>query len=78
MPATMAREVLDFGLHPRPEGLTAALQTAIDASPGYDAILLGYGLCSGGVVGLRATHGRLVLPRADHCIAMFLGRGPTT
>ena len=69
----MARQVLDFGLHRRPGGLTAALQEAIDASPGYDAILLGYGLCSRAVVGLRATHGRLVMPRVDDCIAIFLG-----
>jgi hypothetical protein len=73
MPPTMARQVLDFGLHRRPGGLTAALQEAIDASPGYDAILLGYGLCSRAVVGLRASHGRLVMPRVDDCIAIFLG-----
>jgi hypothetical protein len=73
MPAAMAREVLDFGLHRRPGGLTAALQAVIDASPGYDAILLGYGLCSRGVVGLTATHARLVIPRVHDCIALFLG-----
>jgi hypothetical protein len=73
MPAEMPREVLDFGLHSRPSGLTAALQEAIDRSPGMDAILLGYGLCSRGVVGLHATHCRLVIPRVDDCIAIFLG-----
>jgi hypothetical protein len=73
MPATMAREVLDFGLHRRPGGLTTALQAAIDASPDYDVLLLGYGLCSRAVVGLTATHCRLVIPRVHDCIAMFLG-----
>jgi hypothetical protein len=73
MPAEMAREVLDFGLHFRPGGLTAALQAAIDASTGFDTILLGYGLCSRGVVGLVATTARLVIPRVDDCIAIFLG-----
>jgi hypothetical protein len=73
MPDSMAREVLDFGLHFRPEGLTAALQSAIDASPGFETILLGYGLCSRGVVGLRATTARLVIPKVDDCIAIFLG-----
>ena len=73
MPDEMPREVLDFGLHLRPGGLTAALQEAIDASAGLDAVLLGYGLCSRGVIGLRATHCRLVVPRVDDCIAIFLG-----
>jgi hypothetical protein len=73
MPPEMARDVLDFGLHLHPGELTAALQDAIDASPGFDAILLGYGLCSNAVVGLRATTARLVIPRVDDCIAIFLG-----
>lgn len=73
MPGSMAREVLDFGLHHRPGGLTAALQGVIDRSTGFDTLLLGYGLCSQGVVGLVATHCRLVMPRVDDCIAIFLG-----
>lgn len=73
MPPGMAREVLDFGLHFRPGGLTAALQDVIDRSIGFDALLLGYGLCSRGVVGLVARHCRLVIPRVDDCIAIFLG-----
>ena len=39
----------------------------------YDAILLGYGLCSNGVVGLSARRIPLVLPRAHDCITLFLG-----
>jgi hypothetical protein len=73
MPETMAREVMDFGLHFRPGGLTQALQEVIDRSEGFQTILLGYGLCSNGVVGLRATTARLVVPRVDDCIAIFLG-----
>jgi hypothetical protein len=73
MPPEMQREVLDFGLHLDPRSLTAALQVAIDASNDLDAILLGYGMCSRGVVGLRATHCQLVVPRVDDCIAIFLG-----
>jgi hypothetical protein len=73
MPSEMAREVLDFGLHLHPGKLTAVLQDAIDASRGFDAILLGYGLCSNAVVGLRATTAKLVVPRVDDCIAIFLG-----
>lgn len=73
MPPEMAREVLDFGLHLHPGELTGALQAAIDASAGYDTILLGYGLCSKAVVGLTSPTATLVVPRVDDCIAIFLG-----
>lgn len=39
----------------------------------YDAILLGYGLCNNGLVGLAARTIPLVLPRAHDCITLFLG-----
>lgn len=39
----------------------------------YDAIVLGYALCSGGVVGLTAKSIPIVLPRAHDCITLFLG-----
>lgn len=73
LPAGMATRVLDFGLHRRPGGLRGALQAAIDQADGFDAVLLGYGLCSRAIVGLRATHGALVMPRVDDCISIFLG-----
>jgi hypothetical protein len=38
-----------------------------------DTVVLGYGLCSRGVVGIRATDCTLVVPRVDDCIAIFLG-----
>jgi hypothetical protein len=49
----------------------AAVDVGCDA--GYDAVLLGYGLCSNGVVGLAASRVPLVIPRAHDCIALFLG-----
>ncbi len=39
----------------------------------FDAILIGYGLCSNGVVGLRSKRHRLVIPRGHDCITLFLG-----
>jgi hypothetical protein len=39
----------------------------------YDALLLAYGLCSGGIVGLSAHKIPLVVPRAHDCITLFLG-----
>jgi len=66
--------VLDFGLHVNPEALKCALQNAVDASvASAETILLGYGLCSQAVVGLRANGCTLVVPKVDDCIAIFLG-----
>ncbi|RJP34168.1 MAG: DUF1638 domain-containing protein [Candidatus Omnitrophota bacterium] len=39
----------------------------------YDAILLGYGLCNNGIVGLEARTVPLVVARAHDCITLFLG-----
>lgn len=74
IPAGVSYEVLDFGLHLRPGNLKAVLQERIDQLDGQaDVILLGYGLCSLAVVGLVARSARLVVPRVDDCIAIFLG-----
>lgn len=74
LPEGMTYEVLDFGLHLTPEKLRNKLQDTIDiASVEVDTIILGYGLCSMAVVGLKATDCTLVVPRVDDCIAIFLG-----
>ena len=39
----------------------------------YDAVLLAYALCSGGIAGLAAGKIPLVVPRAHDCITLFLG-----
>jgi hypothetical protein len=74
LPAEVSHDVLDFGLHLRPDGLKQALQEKIDQTSGQaDVLLLGYGLCSMAVVGLQARSAHLVIPRVDDCIAIFLG-----
>lgn len=74
LPTEVPHEVLDFGLHINPAELKRVLQEKIDeASPKADVLLLGYGLCSMAVVGLKATTATLVIPRTDDCIAIFLG-----
>ena len=74
LPDDISFEVLDFGLHLRPEGLRKVLQEKIDeTSSSADVLLLGYGLCSMAVVGLQAKAAHLVIPRVDDCIAIFLG-----
>jgi len=74
LPPGVDYRVLDFGLHVNPEALKRALQEAVDASAtSAETILLGYGLCSQAVVGLRANDCTLVMPKVDDCIAIFLG-----
>ena len=68
-------EVLTMGLHDLGSGMRTHLQDRIDAADasGYDAILLGYGLCGRGTEGLRAGSTKLVLPRAHDCIGILMG-----
>ena len=69
-------EFLPKGLHDLGQaGMSSRLQEAlggVDESV-YDAVLLGYGLCSNGPVGLTARTIPLVLPKAHDCITLFLG-----
>jgi len=65
----------EWGLHCRPDDLRSTLQAAIDeADTGcYDAILIGYGLCSNGIAGIRAGKTRLVVVRAHDCVTLLIG-----
>jgi len=69
-------EFLQKGLRDIPsDEMTRRIQSQVDAASeqGYDAILLGYGLCNNGLDGLVARNVQLVLPRAHDCITLFLG-----
>lgn len=69
-------EFLPKGLHDvGSAAMKGRLQEAVDQvdTVQYDAVLLGYGLCNNGVVGLRAPERPLVVPRAHDCITLFLG-----
>ncbi len=78
--AATATNLIDFefltqGYHDVPATGRAELQKRIDAVPEgkYDAILLGYGLCSNILAGIKARHTQLIAPRAHDCITFFLG-----
>jgi len=66
-------EFCEGRLHDRPDVLRLTLQQRIAATPGNSTILLLYGRCSNGLVGLRAGSHRLVLPAVDDCISLLLG-----
>jgi hypothetical protein len=81
--AAVARSVNKVDLEFLPKGLHDIGQAGMNAKireiigqidpSQYDAILLGYGLCSNGLMGLTAEKIPLVIPRAHDCITLFLG-----
>jgi len=69
-------DFLEGGLHDRPGELRRRLQASIDraSSAGmYDKIVVGYGVCGRGTVGIHARNIPLTIPKAHDCIALFLG-----
>jgi hypothetical protein len=64
---------LEQGLHRYPDKLRRELQAALDKMNDGDIVLLGYGLCSNAVSGIRAGTKTLVLPLVEDCISLFLG-----
>lgn len=73
LPEGVECEFLEYFLHRVPAKLQAELQKRIDATTDAEIILLGYGLCSNGVVDLRSARQRLVIPRVHDCISLLLG-----
>jgi len=68
---------LKQALHNTPDILRDSVQKAIDdvesEEEKYDAILLGYCLCSNGIVGVRSKKTPIVVPRGHDCVTMLLG-----
>ncbi|VFQ42824.1 DUF1638 domain-containing protein [Desulfoluna butyratoxydans] len=65
---------IDMGLHDTPKRLHESIQEAVDSvDASQDVILLGYGLCSKGLEGIRAGELPLVVARAHDCVTLFLG-----
>jgi len=80
--AARSRNVVDVvlmeqGLHDEPERLRREVRKALERTTdiqgrAYDASLLGYGLCSNGIVGLSAEI-PIVVARGHDCITLLLG-----
>lgn len=65
---------LDSSLHETPDFMSQHIQDQINNIKSYASqIILGYGLCSNGIVGLKAPNQGLIIPRAHDCITLFLG-----
>jgi hypothetical protein len=69
----MDLEFLPQTYHDAPTFGREHLQARIDGVGRVDAVLVGYGLCHGLLVGLRASYVPLVIPRAGDCLSLCLG-----
>lgn len=65
--------VMDYGLHLTPQKMRAAIQAVIDGIEQPGLVLIGFGLCGNGLVGLKSGSHTLVIPRVDDCIALLFG-----
>lgn len=76
MELAISTDFLPGGLHETPHKLRNKLQEAIDAASDNERIsriVVGYGLCGRGTVGIHARSKPLIIPRVQDCIALFLG-----
>jgi hypothetical protein len=69
--------IMPQGLHNEPERLGSELSKALHVTHDlngneYDGVLMGYGLCSNGTLGITAKI-TTVIPRAHDCITLMLG-----
>ncbi len=67
---------LEAGLHNNPTLLKEKLQAAIDdisASGLCSRIIIGYGVCGKGTIGIQSRNVSLSIPKVHDCIALFLG-----
>ena len=73
-PPGMLQTYLPQGLHNTPTKMPARIQETLDGlSADTGLVVLGYGLCSNGVVGIVSRKAPLIVPRVHDCIALLLG-----
>ncbi len=64
---------MEYGLHLAPQKMRAAIQEQLDSLMPPHLVLIGFGLCGNGLVGLKSQGHTLVIPRIDDCVALFFG-----
>jgi hypothetical protein len=68
---------LEMGLHDRPDNLRAEItQTLaeIESNPEVEIILLAYGMCGRGLIGVQAQRCPLLIPQAHDCVSILMGK----
>lgn len=73
MPALAGCRFMDYALHKAPGEMASQLQIVLDSLDDPAVVLIGFGLCGNGLVGLQARRHTLVIPRTDDCIAILMG-----
>lgn len=73
LPPSAERTYLDILLHNTPKKLAKTLQESLDAIAVPSTVIIGYGLCGNGIVGVNARQHTLIIPRTHDCVAIFLG-----
>jgi hypothetical protein len=63
----------DAGLHIWPDKLRATIQRDLDRIENVDTVLMGYGFCGKGLVGIKSDRFKIVVPRVHDCISLLLG-----
>jgi hypothetical protein len=66
---------LEQSLHRTPEKMKPVIQEKIDEAEkqDWDYIILCYGLCSNGILGVKVKRQPLIIPRVHDCISLFMG-----
>jgi len=64
---------IDSKLHVKPENLRDQVQGTISRITNVSTILLAFGCCGTGLVGIRSETSRLILPKVEDCISLLLG-----
>jgi len=64
---------LEAGLHLWPDKLREAVQRDLDRIDNVDVVLMGYGFCGKGLVGVKSERFKIVIPRVHDCISLLLG-----
>ena len=66
---------LEQSLHRTPQKMKPIIQDEVDKAEGqdWDYVILSYGLCSNGILGVKAKGHPIIIPRVHDCIALFLG-----
>lgn len=64
---------IESQLHNIPKKLNERLQSEIDKYINVDSILLLFGLCGNGLIGLKSKNANIICPKVDDCISLYLG-----
>lgn len=75
-PPELTVKEIELGVHDYPARLKEKLRATLkelEEEQQPERILMGFGLCSEGTVGLQTERAELVIPKTDDCIAILLG-----